>query len=74
MKSVVALVVSICVPCTLALAPAGWAAPAQSSSIAIAYVPPTNPLHQPIYERLKRSSCAREAAGAAPVRFACRRR
>ncbi len=53
MKSVVALVVSICVPCTLALAPAGWAAPAQSSSIAIAYVPPTNPLHQPIYERLK---------------------
>jgi hypothetical protein len=53
MKLVSALVGSLCVLCTLALATAGWSAPAQSSSIEIAYVPPKNPLHQPIYDRLK---------------------
>jgi hypothetical protein len=39
--------------CVLALGTPLAAAPAQTNSIEIAYVPPKNPQHQPIYERLK---------------------
>ncbi len=39
--------------CILAPLTAADAAPAQSNSIEVAYVPPKNPRHQPIYERLK---------------------
>jgi hypothetical protein len=39
--------------CLLAPLTAADAAPAQTNSIEVAYVPPNNPRHQPIYERLK---------------------
>ena len=50
MKMVDALVALICTVCPLVPATVADAAPAKTNSIKVAYVPPKNPLHQPIYE------------------------
>jgi hypothetical protein len=39
--------------CLMTPQTAADAAPAQTNAIEVAYVPPKNPRHQPIYERLK---------------------
>jgi hypothetical protein len=53
MNTVGKLIAVACMVCALAPAAAGQQAPAQTGKIEIAYVPPKNPAHQAIYERLK---------------------
>jgi putative metallopeptidase DUF4344 len=47
------VVASICMACVLLPASVAPAAPTPAGSVDVAYVPPKDPVHQPIYDRLK---------------------
>jgi hypothetical protein len=53
MKTAGGLIAAACMVCAPAPAAVAQGAPTQTGRIEIAYVPPKNPAHQPIYERLK---------------------
>jgi hypothetical protein len=56
MRATMKLFVALAVTCVILvpeLAPAAPAAPARPNRISVSYVPPKDPAHQPIYQRLK---------------------